>query len=392
MSFYLEQSSKEQCDYYERMLALMASLSKLYSENKKPFLNSRIAENLFCKCLNAENLSRSDITADAKKNNIGIGIKTWIDTRYQKIAEFNKLKPTFENLPDDELVRKIAEYRNERIDFTMRVQNIDSMIYHCTERVEGKIIILESPLEKIDISNIGDIYRNKNTIAFTDGLSRYAFNTSKSTLFKYFDTMETIKSIPVNIIDDPYALLEEKLIGESKNKVGQKDILLDKVYLPLYSKTKSKGKFVPEKNNINIRFASGRKRNPYEVGIPIPARFRYKHADFFPPRNEPFNLHLPNGTVLSAKTCQANGKALMSNPNNALGHWLIDDVLAISPDIPITYEMLERYGVDSVQLEKHYDVENNIRYYKINFAVIGSYERFMNELTSLEMEINEDDE
>jgi hypothetical protein len=390
MSFYIEQSTEEQCKYYERMLALMASLSNLYSENTKPFLNSRIAENLFCRYLGAENLSRGDITADAKKNNIGIGIKTWIDTRYQKIAEFNKLKPTFERLSDEDVILKIAEYRNERIDFTMRVQNLDSLIYHCTERVESKIFILESPMDKIDISQISSISRNRNTITFTDGISKYAFNTSKSTLYKYFDVMEKIRDIPVDIIVDPYDLLEQKILGDSTNVNNLNDILLDRVYLPLYSKTNEKGKFVPEKNNINIRFANGRTRNKYEVGFPIPSKFRNVHPNFFPSRDESFNLYLPNGTVLCAKTCQSEGKSLMSNPNNALGHWLIDDVLAISPDTLITYEMLELYGVDSVEIEKRYDVDKNIRYYKINFAVIGSYERFMNELTISEIEEDEE--
>lgn len=377
MSFYIDECSIEQREYYERMLTLMASLSNLYSENTKPFLNSRVTENLFCRCLGAENLSRGDITADAKKNNIGIAIKTWIDSRYQKIAEFNKLKPTFENLPDYEVITKIAKYRNERIDFTMRVQNLDSIIYHCIERVEGKIVILESLLEKINVSRIGNIKKNKNTIAFTDGLCKYAFNTSKSTLYKYFNEMETIIELPVDIISDPYSMLEDKLIGYSRNVVNNKFTLLKRAYLPLYSETKLKGKFVPEKNNVNIRFAKGRRRNKYEVGLPIPAKFRNAYPDFFPSRDEPFELHLPNGKILSAKACQEEGKSLMSNPNNALGHWLIDDVLKISPDIPITYEMLEKFGIDSVQIEKYFDIEKNTIYYKINFAVVGSYEKFI---------------
>ena len=67
----------------------------------------------------------------------------------------------------------------------------------------------------------------------------------------------------------------------------------------------------------------------------------------------------------------------MTNPNKALGHWLIDDVLRISPAIPITYEMLEKYGVDAVEITK-----NSKDSYSINFAKIGSYEQFMGENTA----------
>ena len=62
----------------------------------------------------------------------------------------------------------------------------------------------------------------------------------------------------------------------------------------------------------------------------------------------------------------------MSDPNAELGKWLFDDVFKIKPFEPITYEMLEKYGIDSVEIEKIDDGR-----YKINFAKIGSYEDFM---------------
>ena len=37
---------------YFEMLALLSSLSKLFSENSVPYLDYRIAENLFCKYFN----------------------------------------------------------------------------------------------------------------------------------------------------------------------------------------------------------------------------------------------------------------------------------------------------------------------------------------------------
>lgn len=375
MDFYLDSNRQSDRSYYERMLKLMGSLSHLYSDSKSPYLVSRVTENLFCRCLNAENLSRSDITADAKKEHIGVGIKTWTGSNLQKIAEFNSDKPSYEKLSDEEMILRVAELRNERIDFTKRTQNLSEMIYHCTIRTPGKIKIIECPLESITIENIHNIQRKKNVITFTDDINRYSFNTSKSTLYKDFAGIEAKSILPVEIIEDPFLLLEQKLLGvDSLSAIVHDEQDNNKVYLPLYSKNNKEGKFVAEKSGLNARFAGGRARDPYEVYIPISQKFNARHRDFFPPSDQPFNLKLPDSRILIAKICQENDKALMTNPNKALGHWIIDDVLKISPRIPITYDMLEKYGIDAVEIAKNGEDD-----YSINFAKIGSYEQFMGE-------------
>lgn len=370
MSFYLDNTTEEERAYYERLLVLMGSLSNLFSNSRNPYLASRITENLFCRCLKAENLSRSDITADAKKNRVGIGIKTWTGSSLQKIAEFNSQKPTYENLSDKEMILKIAELRNERIAFTMRAYGLDNMIYHCTIREKGIIKIVECPLSSIDVENISDIKRRKNVITFTDGINRYSFNTSKSTLYKDFSSVEVLMILSVKIFDDPFDLLEEKLLGTTTSIEEERQY--DSVFLPLYSYSKIKGKYIPSGSGLNARFAGGRKRDIYEVYIPIRQEFNRIYRDFFPASDVPFDLKLPNGNILSAKICQENDKALASNPNKALGHWLIDDVFKISPNKPITYDMLEKFGIDSVKIMK------KDGFYSIAFAKIGSYDEFMN--------------
>ena len=381
MSFYTEQSTTEEQQYYDQTLQMIGSLSNLFSESKKPYLASRFTENAFCRCLLADNLSRGDVTADAMKNNIGVGIKTWVDSDLQKIAEFNALKPHYENDSDEIMIKKIAQYRNDRISFTMRTYNLHSMIYHCTIREEGKINIIECPLSMIDIPNIQNIVRKRNVITFTDGINKYSFNTSKSTLYKRFDEFELIKTLSVEIIDDPFDYLAQKMgiiEEQSRRHMPRKDgILIETAVLPLYSTKKGGIKYVPPKNNLNMRHAGGRKRDPYEVGIPIPADFRKKHPAFFLGIDKPFELKLPNGKKLIAKQCQQDGKALMSNPNKDLGHWLIDDVLQIDPSILITYEMLNQYGIDAVRLEKIWSTKEQDYYYEINFAKSGSYEAYM---------------
>ena len=46
---FIENQSKEQRDYYERLLKAVGSLSKLFSESSEPYIAYRAAENLFCK-------------------------------------------------------------------------------------------------------------------------------------------------------------------------------------------------------------------------------------------------------------------------------------------------------------------------------------------------------
>lgn len=389
--FYTAQTTEQQKEYYRKMLQVVGSLSNLFSESDQPYLASRVTENLFCRCLNADNLSRVDITADAKKNNIGIGIKTWVNSNLQKIAEFNKQKESYAQLPDEEMIYRIADLRNDRIAFTLRSQGINEMVYHCTIREPRLIKIKECTLDFIDKNAIHGIERHRNSIVFADGINEYSFNTSKSTLYKRFNNMKTLDEIPVDIIQDPFTYLEKMILGK---ETDLRDIMREDqeqrlcahskyvAYLPLYSFTRDKGKFVPEKNNLNMRFAGGRLRDPYEVGIPIPAAFRKKHPSFFPGKNSPFNLYMPSGEVLSAKQCQQDGKALMSNPNKALGHWLIDNVLKIPADQPITYELLERYGIDAVRIEKRTTVsEDGKPEYNLNFAKCGSYEQFMHSIS-----------
>lgn len=112
--FYDNQPENQQ-NAYKRMLEILGMLSRLYSSSDTPFLVSRSQENCFCKYFEADNLGRQDSSADAKKDGIGIGLKTWMGNNDQKVAEFDALRNRFADLTGIELVRTIAEYRNERI-------------------------------------------------------------------------------------------------------------------------------------------------------------------------------------------------------------------------------------------------------------------------------------
>lgn len=350
----------------------MGALSGLFSDSRVPSLYYRAAENIFCNSFDAENHSRSDTSVDASKNNIGIGLKTFRDESgktFQKIAEFNKKSEEYASLKEDpkKFAYTVSELRNIRIDLAKKTHNVNELIYHCVTRKTNKFLIYEEPMNYIELDSIQITKATKNSIHFTDKKSEYNFNSTKSTLFKKFYTINPLE-FDVEIIENPFEFLE------SLNLIVPK-IHLDlgtsiSVVLPLYS-YRGEDKEVPEKSGLNQWNAGGRKRNPREIYIPVPAWIHRSFPDFFPKRDVVFDLILPDGKKLSAKICQDGGKALMSNPNLALGEWLLEQVLNKKENELLTYSDLEKIGVDSVEITKRLDGG-----FDIDFKKQGTFEMF----------------
>ena len=63
---------------YLNLLSSVCKISGLFSESSVPFINYRVAENIFCRSFKANNLSRSDTAFDADYNSVGVGLKTFI--------------------------------------------------------------------------------------------------------------------------------------------------------------------------------------------------------------------------------------------------------------------------------------------------------------------------
>ena len=126
-----------------------------------------------------------------------------------------------------------------------------------------------------------------------------------------------------------------------------------------------------EKSGLNQWNAGGRARHSDEVYIPIPSEIHKNFQGFFPNRDTPFSLKLPNGNIMQSKVCQDNNKALMSYSNRELGKWILRDILKLKEGELLTYEKLQILGIDSVRIDKISNSE-----FEINFAKIGSYEQF----------------
>ena len=390
-SFFLEQNEASRKLYID-LLEVTAALSNMFADSKNPFLYYRAMENIFCKSFQADNLSRSDVSVDASKNGLGIGLKTFLQNNgnsFQKVAEFNKDSYLFKGLEGIGLIKKVAFMRNERIKSTMRICNLSDMIYHLITRSENYMAIFEEHMDLIDIENISITAINNTTIHFTDGLHDYNFSLSKSTLLKRFDTTDKNKlyGFNVEILEDPYDYLlniknTNSFYNESKS-INTQDIV-DFIILPLYSPRSNK---VENSSGLNQWNAKGRVRDVNEVYIPIPSWIHKVKKNFFSYNTEDyktdsFNVKLPNGNMLSMKVAQQGGKGLMSNPNSALGKWILRDILQLNENELVSKEQLDIIGIDSVKLSKYENGE-----YSLDFLKSGSYEEFEKEYKREKMKV-----
>lgn len=365
----------EQNGNYLKLLSAASKLSGLFSESAVPFINYRVAENIFCRSFEARNLSRSDTAFDANYNAIGIGLKTFVcngNSSTEKVAEFNSLARTLKDFKGKELALKLAEFRNDRIDLANRVYDIKSSLYHIVARKEKELLLYETDYKEIDINNIHSIKENKAGLQFEDGINLYSFNYSKSTLYRKFIIPQNVFRLPIDIIQDPYSLLLE--LFEENNALKSATDKLAKgenyVILPLYGIRKGE-RFIFERSGINQWNANGRKRDFGEIYIPIPAELHQKYPGFFPKRDHEFNLQIPSGESFKAKVCQENSKALMTNPNKALSDWLLRRVLQLKEGEVATIEKLDELGFDSVIIIK--DENDN---FKIDIMKTNAYSEF----------------
>lgn len=365
---------KEQNKNYAKSLSIIATLSRLFSDNTTPYLHYRIMENLFCDCFGFENLSRSDTAYDARLNHLGVGLKTFIcnsNASIEKVAEFNKDSAFLKHITDKrDLAEKLAHLRNERIESANKIYDIKDSIYHIIARQDKKLLFFETDYKKININNIQKIKNNDKSLSFYDSSNEYIFNHSKSVLQRKFYIPKNPHILEIEIVKNPFELLlslQDLQIKQHKEKIAG----LDYVILPLYS-MKGGVKNVPEKSGLNQWNAGGRTRKYGEVYIPVPREIHKKYPNFFPPRDEIFTLTTPNKEQLQAKLCQDNAKALMSNPNTDLAKWLLQTALHYKEGELVTYERMLELGFDSVIITKHSQSR-----FSIDIMPLDSYEKFI---------------
>ena len=381
MSIFYDKQQEQQRNLYLELLKVVSSFSNLFSSSVIPYLYYRTHENIFSLAFKANNLSRRDISIDAKKEQIGIGLKTFLQGNgktYQKIAEFDRQIKSLDKQDELSIVKTISKYRNSRLLFAKNLHSLSILLYHIVTRDKGRFMIFEEVMEEIDIENIKIEKERKHTgsILFHDEKNEYNFNFSKSTLLKRFvcPPLNAIVSCNVQIIKEPLQLLLE--IHKTKGDFlinTQQTKPYDYIVLPLYS---PKNKQVEKSSGLNHWNAKGRRRDENEVYIPIPSWIHKIKRDFFnyntqDYKTSPFEVMLPNGNVLNMKVCQAGGKALMSNPNNLLGKWILRDVLNLPVGTLVTRELLDMIGIDSIKL-----IKIDFNKYEMQFLKKGRFEIF----------------
>lgn len=369
---------------YCQLLSAVCKLSGLFSDSTTPYINYRVVENVYCRSFNAINLSRSDTAFDAQIGDLGIGLKTFIcggsGHSFEKVAEFNKLAPELSTLKGINLATKLATSRNERIDLARRLYNIQRGKYHIVARRRDELVLFDTDYKKIDLESINVLSDNKTSIKFKDQYNIYSFNKSKSTLFRQFEIPHSATILPVEILEDPYEILLS-LQGISVpvlSSVYEGFALGENcIVLPLYS-TKFNQKEVPKRSGLNQWNARGRLRDFGEVYIPIPKKVHKLCPNFFPDRDTPFILETPTGEELSAKVCQDDSKALMTNPNKALSDWLLRKVFCLQEGELLTYDKMKLLGMDCVYI---YRKEQGV--YRIDKAPLNHYEYFISQMTGV---------
>lgn len=412
---------------YQELLQSVAAMTLLFSDGPQAYIDYRFVEKLFVLATKGKDISRSDKVFDAivgEPQKIGVGVKTFMipgnaQASLEKVQEFTRFSGSgaFDNLSKADIAYKAAEYRNNTVIADSQEYGIDisSSIYHCLVRSGGAGVIHEEPYPLIDLEKIhpidiqGRVLENfpegNKGIRFSDGTNIYSYSKSKSVLMKKFDLTlyKTLPPIPLTIDPDIWkkisnsvvekSLTEALTVSEEQGSPSEDTTKLipgvDFVILPLYS-TRGTTKTVEAASGINQWNAGGRLRKYGEAYIPIPALVHRLAPGFFPERDKPFELVLPNSTdPVNAKVCQQGSKALMSNPNDRLCRWLYKVIDSKFSDYdfdrpptrePFTYSDLQRVGRDSVIVIK--DRTSSQLKYEIRFAELGRYEEFIDEIAT----------
>jgi hypothetical protein len=417
------QYSAEQRNEYIKFLQVYGALTNLFRQKQGdliPYLDSKFQETVFAKIFNGQNVdignTPHDVLSVFGDKRVGIGLKTWMNSKpsFQKVMQLKRYQEEINGLQSDieALAYKISEIKNEKMisDYERLGLLERNNIYHYITRDKGRFTVNECAYPLIDINNLKDFNQSAKSFTWTDGNKDYKYTFGDSQIWQKFDSEKygtlILNQFDVEIIEDPFDFLMKAyldIIDSSKTIEPE----ITEVYFPLYSYSSQE---VEEKSGLNSWRAAPKNKGSEtqrplnEVYIPVPKEFHNKNPDFFcenilniieerkskePDRPEVrFHLQLPNGKKIPALLTGDNMKNFQSGSKterdeygklygqNALGQWLLIDVLGLKERKKVTREWLEKKGTDSVRLWRKKDDYSIIH---IDFAPIGSFEAFMND-------------
>lgn len=422
--------AEEQRREYEKYLRMYSALSALFnqksSETGAPYLDSKFQETIYAKTFHSEGVdignTPHDILSVFGNDKVGIGIKTWLNSKpsYQKVMQLkaykNDIEPFNNENTQEELAYKIASIKNDRLITDYKRLGLNNKnIYHYVTRDKGQLKLSETSYPLVDMDHLKPTKISKSSFLFTDGFKEYKYTFADSQIWMKFgpDVPDTylLDVMDIKMLEDPFEFLIqafEELKAKASVNQGK-----DYLYLPLYS---YKNKTVYESSGLNAwnglpkSKKSNRPRPEGEAYIPIPKDVWEKHPYWVDPTIDmrdygrykqatgqssyKIYLHMPDGQVFEALFGQSNFKGLETSPQSVLGKWILN-VLGIEhpvrevynkpSDNIVTMDLLIKKGIDSVKL--WHENPNDLRHVWIDFAELGSFERFMND----EVQTSEED-
>lgn len=220
-----ERYSKEEREEYIKFLQVYGALTNLFRQkhgNLIPYLDSKFQETIYAKVFNSENVdignTPHDILSVFGDERIGIGLKTWMNSRpsFQKVMQLKRYKTEIDpyfNKSDEELAIKLSELKNERmlIDYNRLGLSKDKNIYHYVTRDEGKFVIQETLYPIVNLDNLRKFKRTNTAFAWSDGHKTYKYTYGDSQIWQYFnsdaDDTLVLNQFDVNIIENPFDFL-----------------------------------------------------------------------------------------------------------------------------------------------------------------------------------------
>ena len=430
--------TEDERDTYLLYLKSYASLSKLFIQKSGqliPYLDSKFQESAYAKAFNSEvvdiNNTPHDVLSTFGQDRVGIGIKTWMDSKasYQKVMQLKKYREELDEFTNqNDLIEFLSKLRNDKLesDHNRLGLNSDTNIYHYITRDKGLFSIFECPYLKSDLSKLmpGKGSKNSKAVYWTDGFNKFKYTKADSQIYKLFDPNESqnvnVKSLSVEILQDPFNFITDFYKDNYNNafllKSESLDSNIEEIYLPLYSYRSGQ---VEDSSGLNAWNAAPKnkgslKERPLnEVYIPIQIDFHRKCPNFFCPdiikvinereyvkslpkhlkrgKIKPevrFEIELPTGKIIPGLITADRMKQFQSgnisqiddvgkiSGQALLGQWLLIDVLGLKKRQRVTRDWLEKKGSDSIRVWK---TKGSYDKYFIDLAPVGAFDAFMND-------------
>ena len=105
---------------------------------------------------------------------------------------------------------------------------------------------------------------------------------------------------------------------------------------------------VPDRSGLNWGQRPNRDHNQAYIAIPR----EIQKSSFFPEAGVPFEIKCDDGYKMNCVRAQANGKALQTNPQNAILGAYFRRRLSLRDGQLITLAHLERYGRSTLEISK----------------------------------------